>query len=77
MEDFKLEEMCQKLVAHEYAPQKVLCWSLEKSSGIWFVLNGVLNVYESKGSKPILLNSIEVGMSCGDPEMNYNVSLTS
>jgi len=45
MEDFRLEEMCQKLIAHDYLPAQVLSYPLERPSGIWFVLTGVLNVF--------------------------------
>lgn len=55
-DEFKLEEMCQKLTAHDYAPSRVLCKSLEYSSGVWFVLNGTLNIFEFVAAKPVLVN---------------------
>lgn len=77
IEDFKLEEMCQKLIAQEYSPNSVLCYSMERPSGLWFVLSGNLIVLESNGQKSVVLNYIEEGQSCGDPEMNLTVSLQS
>ncbi len=48
---------------------------MEKPSGLWFVLSGTLTVYEPIGSENLILNQIEPGMSCADPEMNVTVSL--
>jgi hypothetical protein len=61
----------------KYMPGTVLHYSGDKSLGIWFVLSGVLSVYDFKNDEGIMLNQISQGMSCGDPEMNVSVSLLS
>lgn len=78
MEDFKLEDICQKLVTEKYFSEQVLCYPTEKPNGLWFVLSGCLSVFEFNGSdEALMLNEFGAGMSCGDSEMNVTVSMSS
>jgi CRP-like cAMP-binding protein len=59
-------------------PGQTLCKSGEKPIGVWFVLSGSLLICEQiKDNIPIVINEVGVGQSCGDPELNLTVSLTS